>query len=273
MTIIEFIKLFPKAFKEWIQDRVGGLSASIAFYQLMSIAPFVSLIVIVSSALFGHQQFKDEIEPLIAQFFHPQFITAIRYMLQYSFDLDESKFLTITVLGIISLVHGTFGFFEQLKDAIETIWNKRIAEANIKAGIRKKAEALFMAMVCFLLLLFGFVAGHWFIETEGVLRYTLMTLIEFIVLFAIIYFLLTYCPPIRFSGRYLLPGALLTTILYMIGRLVLKYVLNHQSEAAQDVAATLLLYLLWAYYSALVFMYGAEFSKLYIRRKELEGIK
>jgi len=267
MNTIEFIKLFPKAFKEWIHDRADGLAASIAYYQLMSMPPFIALIVLASSAIFGEQQSREEVEPLITQFFHPQFIIAVKYMLKYSFNLDETKFLTITALAIISLVHGTFGYFSQIKDSIETFWGKTTAQVNIKAAIKGKAEGLFMAGVFFLILTAGFIVGHWFSGMEGILRYTFMLVIEFIVLFSISFFLLVYCPPEKVRWDDALPGAILTTILFMLGRLVLRYFLNRHQATPEDVAATLILYLLWAYYSALVFLYGAEFSKLYIMKR------
>jgi membrane protein len=267
MSNVEFLKLFPKAFKEWIHDRADGLAASIAYYQLLSIPPLVALIVLASSAIFGQQRSKEEMEPLISSFFHPQFVIAIKYMLRYTFHLEESKFYTITVLAIISLIHGTFSYFEQIKDSIETFWDKRTEEANIKARIKKKAEALFMTVVSFLLLLFGFVAVHWFSGLENVLFFSIEFITEFVVFFSLIMFLLVYCPPVKINWKEAFPGVTITTILYMMGRLGLKYVLRNHESSSEDVTATLLLYLVWAYYSSLIFLYGAEFTKLYIKKK------
>lgn len=267
MGTIEFLKLFPKAFKEWIHDRADGLAASIAYYQLMSMPPFIALFVLASSAIFGRHQYQSEVEPLVEQFFHPQFITAVKYMLQYSFKLDDSQFWAITALAVISLVHGTFGFFEQMKDSIETFWNIRTEEANIKARMKKSLEALFMGMISFIILMTGFIAIHWFRGLKGVALFSAGFMVEFLVFFGLSFFLLTYCPPLKVNWKEALPGVLITTLLYMLGRIGLRYVLRNHEQSSEDVAAALILYLLWAYYSGLIFLYGAEFSKVYIEKK------
>lgn len=267
MGLIDFIKLFRQAFKEWLRDRADSLAASIAYYQLMSVAPFVGLILIASSAVFGPEQSKSEVEPLITQFFHPQFIEAIRFLLQYSFKLDDEKLLTVSALALISLVHGTLGFFAQIKDSIETFWNKRTEEVSMKNRFRKQLEALMMAVITFALFMAGFIVGHWLSGLKDFLFVSVAVLVEFLLLAALVSFLLMYCPPVKIRWREALPGVLVTTVLYLAGRFLLGYLLQRNGASAEEIAATLVLYLLWAYYSSLVFLYGAEFSKVYILKK------
>lgn len=266
MTLVEFLQLFPQAFKEWVHDRANGLAASIAFYQLMSMPPFIALIVLASSAIFGMQMYKSEVEPMVEHFFHPQFIAAVKYMVQYSYKLDASKFWTITILAVASLIHGTLGFFEQIKDSVETFWGVRTDETNIKTALKNNLEGLFMGSVSISILLTGFIVIHWFRGSEGGTFLLIGMLVEFLVFLALFFFLLSYCPPLKVNWKEVLPGVLITAILYMLGRIGLGYVLGKNEHSSEDVAAALILYLLWAYYSSLIFLYGAEFSKVYIEK-------
>jgi membrane protein len=265
MKIRTFLNIFLLALKESIRDRADGLAAAVAYFQLLSIPPFVALMVIFSNKIFGEANAKAEIYPVISDFFHPQFVQAIRYMIEYSLKMDDTKVATISFIAMGSLLYGTFSYFEQIKDCIETFWDVRRERFGIKAKLAKKRDALLMAVVVFGLLMTGFVLRyHIFPPGTTVLFLSGKLFIETLIIFLIALFFLTYCPPVKIKLREVLPGTLITTFLYMGGRLVMGHLLHNRESEAEDVTAAILMYLLWAYYSSLIFLYCAEFSRIYI---------
>lgn len=273
MSLIEFLKLNYFTFKECLKDRAEGLAASMAYYQLLSIPPYIALIVILSSYFLGEERAKEHIEPLITQFIHPKFIQAIKYMLSYSFKLDTTKLLAVSLLALLSLVHGTFGYFNQVKDSLETFWNQRTENTAFKKLMIKKLQAIFIAAVIFTILLAGFILCYFLYFSGSKFIQILMYGVEIVMVFSIVLFLILYCPPEKIYWKDALPGVILTTILYLIGRMILNYILNTKDEEAEKVAAALIMYLLWSYYSSLTFLFGAEFTKIFIerRRKKLQN--
>jgi len=274
--------LFKQTFSKWSDDKVPRLGAALAYYTVFSIAPLIVIVIAIAGFWFGKQQAHDQIFDQIAGLLGEKGAQAISSMLQAADKPNEG--LVATILGVLTLILGATGVFIQLQDALNTIW-----EVKPKPGrgvwnfIRQRILSLAMVFGIGFLLLVSLIlsaaisaAGKWF---EGMMPggEELWHVINFVVSFLLIALLFSlmfkYLPDVKIAWRDVWLGGALTALLFTIGKFALGMYLGRSSvSSAYGAAGSLVILLLWVYYSAQILFFGAEFTQVYARRfdKELE---
>lgn len=269
MNVRVFFELLWKAAEEWVNDRAPRLGAALAFYMTFALAPLLFISIAVASMIFGEQAARGQILDQVRDFLGVQAGTALEAMLANA--NREGASTLVKCLGVGMLIVGAVGLFAELQDALNTIWK---VPPRTRSGIyhffRDRLIAFFMVLICaFLLLstmLFGAVlAGvreHWgharswdhFLVSTA--TFTVIT-----VLFAMIY---RFLPDVKIAWRYVWLGAFITAVLFNAGRLLIGLYLGQRSVAsAYEAAGTLAVLLMWLYYAAQIFLFGAELTKVY----------
>ena len=178
-----------------------------------------------------------------------------------------------TGIGLVLLLFGAMGLFGQLQDAMNTVWEVQPRPGRGLLGMLKdRLMSLSMVMGTIFLLLVSLVASATLAAVTGLMgdwaAGTIGHVIDFVVSFAVVTGLFAmiyrYLPDAKVAWGDVWLGAALTSLLFGIGKLLIGLYIGHSRVAsAYGAAGSLVVLLIWAYYSAQIFLYGAEFTKTY----------
>jgi membrane protein len=268
------LALLKDAGVAWSEDYASRMGAALAYYAIFSLAPILVISIAVASFFFGREavtgQFAGQIEATVG----PQGAEAIQTMLANA-DKLESKSVP-TIVGIVILFVGAVGLFAELRSAMNTVWQvKTPAGSGIWAFVRGYLVSLLMVLLIAVLLFLSMVANavltkvaSQFEQLNSPLVNSLTTrLILWLIttlLFAMVYRLL---PDRPVAWRDVWLGAIVTSVLFGAGSWLIGVYLVHAGVGSvYGAAGSLAVLLTWLYYSALVFLYGAELTKVFARR-------
>ena len=272
-TTLEVLK---QTFTDWIDDRAPRLGAALAYYATFSIAPLVVIVIAIAGVWFGKQQAQEQIFSQLGGLVGAQGAQAIGGMLEAAQKPHEG--MIASVLAVITLIFGATGVFVQLQDALNTIWEVRPKPGRgILGFIRHRTLSLAMVFAIGFLLLVSLIlsaglaaAGQWLSGAmpggEGLWQF-INAAISFVVIALLFTFMFKYLPDVKIAWRDVWIGGTITALLFTAGKFALGMYLGRSSVAsAYGAAGSLVILLLWVYYSAQIFLFGAEFTQVYANR-------
>jgi membrane protein len=271
-----------ETFKDWSDDHAPRLGAALAYYTVFSIAPLLLIVVSIAGLVFGREAAQDQIFGQLSGLVGSDGAQTIQSMLKAA-DKPHTSIIA-TVVGIVTLLFGATGVFVQLQDALNTIWEmKPKPGGGIWGFIRHRLLSLAMVFGIGFLLLVSLVvsaglaaAGKWF---AGMMPggEEVWHVVNFVVSFAVIALLFTmmfkYLPDVKIAWRDVWLGGVITALLFTIGKFALGMYLGRSgATSAYGAAGSLIVVLLWVYYSAQILFFGAEFTQVYANKfgKKLE---
>jgi membrane protein len=276
--VIDVIKHVFRAFGE---DKVMRLASAIAFAAIFSIAPLVIVIVAVagwflglSNGGHGNQVAENAILDQVGRAAGPQTADTVRQLVTAAFGKPRENLLA-QIVGWTAFVFGAIGLFGTLQDSLNSIWLVEAAKGGWRQMLRARLASFAMILVIVVLLLATFAAnatttyaaahfaapwGAGISPTAVAFANQVVTTIASMVGFAAIYKVL---PDVRIGWRDVWLGAFVTAILFVAGEVAIAFYLVKAGVAsAYGAAGSLLATLLWIYYSAIVLLIGAEFTKV-----------
>jgi membrane protein len=273
MNVKSGFSLIKESFQEWQKDGALDLGAALAYYTIFSLAPLLLVALAVAGLLWNRGQIQGQLIAEIQGLMGPQGAQAVQTMLANA-GRHGSGVLP-TILGVVTILFGATGVFVQLQTSLNRIWN---VEARPGAGIWSfvKTRLISFGMVLgvgFLLLVSLVVStavsavGKW---ATGLLpgSETIMQVLTFVVSFALIIFLLAliykFVPDVEIAWKDVWIGAVVTALLFTLGKFLIGLYLGKSSVASTyGAAGSLVIVLLWIYYSAQILFLGAEFTQVY----------
>jgi len=278
MWIIRRLKkiayLLKETFVEFIDDNGLKLSAALSYYTIFSLPPLLIIIISLSGVFYGAEAVQGQIFGQINGLVGNDAALQIQETIK-NVKLSDSNFFATTI-SIVILLIGASGVFVEIQDSINYIWGIR---AKPKRGIVKFLFNRLMSFsmigsVGFLLLVSLIVnsvmnilnkkLAAYFPQETIYLFYITNLFIVFIIitiLFAIIFKTL---PDGKIALKDSLIGAGFTTMLFMIGKFVIGFYLGNFNVASiYGAAGSVILILVWVYYSSIILFFGAEFTKVY----------
>jgi len=267
--------LLKDTIQEWMDDRAPQLAAALAFYSIFSFAPVLIIVIAVASMAFGREAVREELLSRFREFLGPQGVRAVRAVIEQA---RERSYLA-TAIGAATLAFGATAVFAELQEALNTVWGVKVKPGrSTKAFLRKRVLSFLMVIALGLMLLASlllstaisaaaeFVEGTLFLPP--VVQQTVQFVVSFVVvmvLFACVYKVL---PDVRMAWTDVWVGAAATALLFTIGKSLIGFYLATTSVgSAYGAAGSLVLLLVWVYYSAQVFLFGAEFTEVYARHR------
>ncbi|MBV9008054.1 MAG: YihY/virulence factor BrkB family protein [Verrucomicrobia bacterium] len=267
--------LLKQTANEWLEDKAPQLGAALAYYTVFSLAPLILVLLAIIGVIFRHDPAGawQRITQQMSYFLDKNAVDIVQGIAQKASQPQKSWLAT--AIGIIVALFGASGVFGQLQDALNTIWK---VKAKPGAGIWGFLRSRFLSFamvggVCFLLLvsltleslLKGFSHYIQSVLPGGIVLamgvYWIFDLAVIVLLFGIIF---RYLPDAKIHWRDVWIGAVLTAILFAIGKWALGLYLGSGSAAsAYGAASSLITLLLWVYYSAQILLFGAEFTQVY----------
>jgi membrane protein len=266
-------ELFKATYQEWSSDKTSQMAAALAFYGVFALAPLVIIAVAIAGSVFGQEAAQGEVQRQLHHAVGPTVAQAIEDTLQYSQTTSGS--FVATTISIIVLVVGILSLFGQLQDSLNTIWGvKAKSGRGLWAAVRDRVASFILMIGVAVLLLASLVANsavHVFhqylhlVDLGGLgLWRTINWIVSFVlvtVLFAMVYKVL---PDVKTSWKDVWVGAALTAVLFEIGNyLITLYLSRSGTASAYGAAGSIVILLLWVYYSSQVLLFGAEFTQVY----------
>ena len=261
---------------EWYEDRAPRLGAALAFYTVFALAPGLIVIIALAALLLGKEAAQGQILDQVRDLIGPAGAQAVHAAIESARSAGNS--LVATGLGVLTLLLGLWGVFGELQDALNTIWGVTTRPGRgVLGAIKERFWSFTMVVGIGFLLLVSLAASAWLaavgkffaqlsplpvavMETAN----ALLSFVTITLMFAVIYKLL---PDVRMTWRNVWVGAGVTALLFTIGKSLIGLYLGRSTVASvYGAAGSLVVILLWIYYSAQVVFFGAEFTKVYSRR-------
>lgn len=269
-------RLLKATFAEWKEDKSSRLAAALAYYTVFSLAPLLMIVIVVASFIFGDDSKTvviDQFQSLVGRQGAETIQTAIE-----NTSKSQGGSTLASIFSIVALLFGASGVFTQLQGALNTVWE---VEAKPGKGLWGFLRQRFLSFgmiigICFILMVSlvvsaGLAGLNAYINSLapglGIIGQILNLAISFGVftlLFAMIYKLL---PDVKIAWKDVWVGSGITALLFAIGKLALGvYIGNSSVGSSYGAAGSVIVLLVWVYYSAQILFFGAEFTQVYARK-------
>ena len=257
------------------QRKVPQLGAALAYYTVFSIVPLLVIIIAMIGLIFGQEAAQSYILEQLAGLLGEQSTAAIKDMIERA--NQPSTGIIATVVAFATLLFGATGLFGQLQDSLNSIWGVQTKDRGMWGLIQDRfLSVLAVVGTGFLLLVslvmsaglaaFGKWFGGWLPAPEFVLQ-GLNFLLSFAVITGLFAMMFKVLPDARVAWRDVWVGAALTSMLFTIGKSAIGLYLGKSDVgSAYGAAGSLVILLVWVYYSAQILLFGAEFTQVYANR-------
>lgn len=279
MKNIKFLwQVLKETFSAWNSSSASTDSASLAYYAIFSIPGLLIIIIWIAGHFLGEEAIRGEISNQISGLMGTDAAKSIENMIAGA--LIDKQNIFMKIVGVGSLVFGSTTLFFQLQHSLNTLWD---VEAAPKKAIVKflldRANSLGMILILGFLLMITMILSSlisifnkFITQYFGLETYMLVELINFTVGFGVVMLLFALMfkilPDVEISWKSVWSGALLTTILFTLGKFLLSlYFGTTKPTSAFGTAGTVILIMMWINYSCMLVFFGAEFTKVYTYRK------
>jgi membrane protein len=275
-------RVLKQTFVECMTDDIFQMAASVAFYSVLAFAPLVIIALSFASTFWGAQAAREQISGELSAIVGEKIATGLQSVLHHA-DRPDLRH-PATVLGLSMLLVSATAVFVQLQTSMNIIWNVRPLKNSLWFFVRKRLMSLLMLAVVALLFLLSMIASavlglmsSWLgPDVAGTkllldLSNAAVGVAVFAVLFAAIFKIM---PDADVSWRSALVGAGLTSILFGIGKHAIGIYLRYATFASPyGATGSLVLLLMWVYYSTAIFLIGAEFTHVLASERGEERIE
>jgi len=274
MLLKSVSELFKDAAVNWVQDYAQSMGAALAFYTIFSIAPLLLIVISVAGFFFGAEAARGEIFGQLEGMLGSTGALAVQGLLESVGQRTENTLAT--GFGLAILFIGATSVFAELQDALDRIWRAPLRHKRNGLWGLVRARLLSFGMILgigFLLIVsLSFSAGlsalsrWWDPDSSGWITFTSATELglSFILVTAVFAMIYKTMPRVRIDWQDVWVGAGVTSVLFITGKsLIGIYIGKSGITSAFGAAASLIVVLLWVYYSAQIFLFGAEFTWVY----------
>lgn len=266
--------ILREAASGWTRHGVSTLGAAIAYYSLFSIGPLILIVITVAGLVFGEEAVRGQVSRQLADLLGQQGAKGVEDMLAVAGRPAEGVFAMLLSAG--TLIFAAIGVVVQLKSALNRVWDVDTrSSGGIWSFVRTYAVSLagvvslgFLLLISLLLTTALSAAGT---MLAGALPELALQAASFVVSLAMTSLLFAmmfkWLPDKSIGWREVLPGSLLTALLFELGKFLIGLYIGKQGlESTYGAAASLVVVLVWVYYSAQIVLFGAEFTRAYAER-------
>ena len=258
--------MFRQASREWVHDNVPRLSASVAFYTLLSLAPVIVIAVALAAMVYGEKAAQGRLASEIQNMAGPEVARTIQDFIQGAYQPRTG--VLATVLGLTTLIFGASSIFVELHEAMDTIWHVspppgRAHAATVMHLIRDRFYSFVTVLGIGFLLLVSLVLNAWMAAMKIAVPWAAGFLILYLVIAVAFAALYKIVPDVKLKWSDVALGAMIAALLFVIGKQSMALYFAHATFGTYSVAGSPIVVLLWVYCSAQLFFWGAEFSKVY----------
>jgi membrane protein len=275
-------KLVWDTYWEFSEDNAPLFGAALAYYTFFSMAPLLMIAIAVAGFVFGAEAARGEVAEQLKNFLGAEGATTVQSLLS---RVQESEAgMTASIIGLLTLTLGATRVFTNLQTALNVMWGvsgKEITglRANLWSFVKKRALSFAMVLAVGFLLLVSLLASaalnatnHYLSElAPAPAHMPILWLSDFLISFGGVTLLLALVykvlPDTTIDWRDVWFGAVVTALMFMGGRLLIGWYLGNSSIGSVfGAAGSLIILLVWVYFSAQIFLFGAEMTQVFARR-------
>ncbi|SFN69277.1 membrane protein [Chitinophaga sp. YR627] len=274
--VITYWQILKQTVNDFMDDKVLKLSAALSYYTIFSIAPMLIVIITLCDVFLGKEAIEGSVYGQINDMVGNEAALQIQQMIKNAALSGDST--VATVIGIVTLIIGATSVFGEIQDSINFIWQLKAKPKNglLKMLLNRLLSFSMVVSLGFILMvslamngiieLFSQQLATLFPQVTMVLVYIINLALTFVIistLFAIIFKVL---PDAKIRWKHVIVGAVTTAILFMIGKFAIgMYLGSSKVGTAYGAAGSIVIILLWVYYSAIILYFGAEFTQVYVQ--------
>lgn len=267
---MKFLKLLKDTYLSWDKNDPWAKSAVIAYYALFSLPSLLIITVHFAGVFFGREAVEGKITGEISGLIGQGSAELIQAMIINS-ALSESSVLFI-IFGIGILIFGATGVFFQLQKALNDIWSVRSKKNNIVDTLKRRVVSFGMVLIIGLLMLISLILstavnaisdfiGNYYTEFSSQFIQFLNFVFSQIIVTALFAAIFTILPDVKIKWKTNLIGAFMTSLLFLAGKFLIGFYFAKSDPASvYGAAGSVVLVLLWVYYTCLILFFGAEFT-------------
>ncbi|WP_439881084.1 YihY/virulence factor BrkB family protein [Pontibacter sp. MBLB2868] len=276
-TIKETLPLLKNSASEFMENNSLRLAAALAFNAIFSIPPLLIIIIRIAGAVFGEKAVSGQLSEQISSAVGPSAAQEVENIIQNA-QVSESGGIALWI-GIGTLIFASTTFFATLQQSLNTVWNLKVKPSSgIMHMAKQRIFSFGIVLSIALLMLVSFVVSAAVSVMSGYISDMLpgigvwvIKLIDFVVSVGIITILFTlifkYLPDATIRWKDTLVGAFVTALLFTIGKFLISwYIGTSDPGSAYGAAGSIIVILVWIYYSSLIVFYGAEFTQEFARK-------
>jgi membrane protein len=274
MNIKQIWALIKATFSSWLDDYAPSMGAALAYYTLFSIAPLLLIVISTAGLVFGEDAVRGEIFAQLRDLMGDQGAQAVQSLL--ASVSEPKKGIAGTIIGTVLLVVGATTVLGELQDAFDRIWRapEKVRKGGVVTLIRTRLLSLGIILGIGFLLIVSLVfsaamaaLGKWwgpFFSNLEMLATVVNFFFSFLFLSALFAMLYKLMPRVEIRWRDVWAGAVVTALLFTVGKLLIGiYIGKSAISSGFGAAGSLVIMLVWVYYSAQIFLLGAEFTRVY----------
>jgi membrane protein len=266
------------AAKIWLDHNAFQHAGALAYYTLFSLAPLVIILVAIVGAVYGEEAASGEISAGIGSLVGPQAAAAVEEAVRRSRPQEAG--IMPALVGIGALLFGATTVFAQMQGSLNEFWGVRAkpARSGVLTFITVRLLSLSMVLIIGFLLLTSFAisvaitsvleyAGHW-VPVPKVVAAGADLAVSLLISTALFGLLYRVLPDVHLRWRDVWRGALVTAVLFVLGQYLISLYLTHIATASTyGAAGSLVLVLLWVYYSSLILLFGTALTRVTVMRR------
>jgi len=273
-----FWEVVKETFSAWNNSSASTDSASLAYYAIFSIPGLLIIIIWIAGYFLGEEAIRGEISNQISGLMGTDAAKSIENMIAGA--LIDKQNIFMKIVGVGSLVFGSTTLFFQLQHSLNTLWDvEAVPKKALVKFLLDRANSLGMILILGFLLMITMILSSlisifnkFITEYFGLETYMLVELLNFVIGFGVVMLLFALLfkvlPDVEISWKSVWKGALLTTILFTLGKFLLSlYFGTAKPTSAFGTAGTVILIMMWINYSCMLVFFGAEFTKVYTYKK------
>lgn len=268
--------LFKDTFESWNKDNAQRLGAALSYYTVFSLGPLLIIMIALVGLIFGRAAVQGMIVNQVQGLVGSQGAQFVQTAIASAYNPGEG--IIAAVIGVVTLILGALGIFGELQGSLNTIWGVQLKPtAGWRGMIQQRLLSFAMVLAVGFLLLVSLVAsaalsafsgylGSFLPMSAAVLQgfYFFFSLVVITILFALIF---KYLPDAEIAWRNVWVGAAITALLFTVGKYVLGlYLGQSRIISAYGAAGSVIIILVWVYYSAQILFFGAEFTQAFAKR-------
>ncbi|AZR92894.1 hypothetical protein BBB39_03225 [Bordetella trematum] len=275
--------LLMDAARQWSSHRASSKGAALALYMVFSLAPMLILVIAVAGTFFGEDTVRSELFEQVRDLMGERGADVVATVLASAHESGKGWLAALVSIGV--LVFSATTAFAELKASLDELWDCKPSTSGVRGMVRSRllSFGLVLVLACFLLFsllvnaamglarsLYGELWTYSGVALAGEWIASLFSFSVVTALFAVIFKLL---PSVSLPWRHVIPGAVVTAALFLLGKWGIGLYLSRGSVAsAYGAAGSLIAVLLWVYYSAQIFFFGAVVTQQYaLRAQAIEG--
>ena len=273
----EIFAILKKTASDWMEDQAPTLGAALAYYTVFSLAPLLIIAIAIAGLVFGREAAQGQIFDQLRGLMGEASAKAMQDMVQNA-SAKPATGVVATIIGVVTLLFGASGVFGQLQTSLNAIWDVQPKPGRGVLGLIQDRILSFgfilvigfLLLVSLLLTAAIALVGEWFggigpgMETLAQILNFVLSLGLITVLFAMIF---KFLPEAKIAWHDVWIGAFLTALLFTVGKFALGLYLGKSGVGSSyGAAGSLIVLLLWVYYSSQILFFGAEFTQVYANR-------